>query len=258
MFTFSTCFRWSAGIACLLGASGASADTLEFKNGDILSGTYMGGTQNTLRFETDSTIETVLVSEVLALTFGGVATSSAPPADAPALEPVSEYRPDYILAPAGTPLLVRMLDGIDSRQDGVGKRFAAVLEADFSSGDTTIAPRGSTVYGELVDANQAGRLKGKTWLVVELREIRIEDRLYPIVTGDYELRGEKSAGKRTAFTTLGGAALGAILGGDGDRGEGAAIGAGAGLAVSAIGKGEQIQIPSGTLIDFVLAQPFSM
>lgn len=255
----SLLMAWCLGAVFVLSGAIAGADTLELRNGDILNGTYMGGTQNTVRFSTDGTISTVPVDDILALTFGGVATSSAPPppVESPALEPVAEVRSGYDPVPAGTPMLVRMLDTVDSRQHKVGHRFAAELEADLSHNGRTVAPAGSRVYGELVDANQAGRLKGKTWLVLELRDIRINDSLYPIVSGDYELRGEKSAGKRTALTTIGGAALGAIVGGSGDRAEGAAVGAGVGLAASAIGKGEQIQVPAGTLIEFRLAQPFS-
>lgn len=262
MFKPGKLLSWGLGVVCALGAVVSSADTLELKNGDIIDGTYMGGTQNTVRFSRDGVIETVAVADIIALTFGGVQTSAAPPpapAPAPALEPVQEYTPQYATVPAGTPVLVRMLDTVDSRQHSVGHRFSAELIADLDdSTGRTIAPAGSRVFGTLVDANQAGRLKGKTWLVLELQEIVINDKLYPIVTSDYELRGEKSAGKRTALTTIGGAALGAIVGGKGDRAEGAAVGAGVGLAASAIGKGEQIQVPAGTLVEYRLAQPFSM
>lgn len=263
MFKPGKLFGWCVGAAFALGAVVSSADTLELKNGDIINGVYMGGTQNTVRFSVDGVIQTIPVSDIIALTFDGTQTSAAPPPPpppppaGPALEPVEEYQPAAYAVPAGTPFLVRMLDTVDSRQHKVGHRFSAELEADLSYNGKTVAPAGSRVYGEIADHNQAGRIKGKTWLVLELREIRINDKLYPIVTSDYELRGEKSAGKRTALTTIGGAALGAIVGGKGDRAEGAAVGAGVGLAASAIGKGEQIQVPAGTLVEYRLVQPFS-
>lgn len=77
-----------------------------------------------------------------------------------------------------------------------------------------------------------------------------------MVTSDYKLAGSKSSGKRTALTALAGAVLGAALDRK-DRGKGAAIGAGVGLGASAITKGEQLSIPSGTLIEFRLGAPFS-
>lgn len=243
-------------------AAVAAADTLELTNGDIIDGAYMGGTKKSVRFSVDGEIQTVPVSDVLALTFSGQEMAALEPeeiepeVEAEYVAPPAPVDPE-ILAPAGSTLLVRVVDGLDSRQHKAGHRFATSLEADFTHNGVLIAPRGSQVYGLIVDAKQAGRLKGKTHLTLELRDIRIDDALFPIVTGEYKLAGKKSAGKRTALTALGGAALGAIIGGKGDRVEGAAIGAGAGVGVAAITRGEQIQVPSGTLIEFRLAAPFT-
>lgn len=257
--------RSKIAVFCALGAfiglaAAAAADTLELKNGDIIDGAYMGGTKKSVRFSVDGEIQTVPVRDILALTFSGQQMSVLEPEEiAPEVEPEPAPAPlePAILLPAGSTLLVRVVDAIDSREHSAGYRFATALEADLTHDGVLIAPRGAQVYGVIVDAKQAGRLKGKTHLTLELRDIRIDDVLYPIVTGEYELAGEKSSGKRTALTTLGGAVLGALIGGKGDRAEGAAIGAGAGLGVAAITRGEQIQVPSGTLIEFRLAAPFS-
>ncbi|MGC2530524.1 MAG: hypothetical protein WA639_22470, partial [Candidatus Acidiferrum sp.] len=52
-------------------AGAASADTLELKDGRILHGRYLGGTQAVLRFEIDGQVQTFYVSETVALTFTG-------------------------------------------------------------------------------------------------------------------------------------------------------------------------------------------
>ena len=246
--------------ACVGLAAMAAADTLELNNGDVIDGTYVGGTKHSVRFLVDGKNKTVPVGDILALTFSGQQLAELEPE---VIEPVTE--PEHVhalpepavLAPAGSTLLVRVLDGIDSREHGTGHRFATTLEADFTHNGVVIAPRGSYVYGVIVDAKQAGRLKGKTHLTLELQDIMIDDALHPLVTGEYELAGKKSSGKRTALTALEGAALGSLIGGKGDRWEGAAIGAGVGVGVAAITRGEQIQVPSGTLIQFRLAAPFS-
>ena len=247
--------------ACLLAAPMTAADTLELNNGDIIDGTYVGGTKHSVRFSVDGKNRTIPIGDILAITFSGEQMAELEPVEiAPEPEHVHAPAPvePAILAPAGSTLLVRVLDGIDSRQHGTGHRFTTTLEADFTHNGVVIAPRGAYVYGIIVDANQAGRLKGKTHLTLELQDIMIDDTLHPLVTGEYELAGKKSSGKRTALTALGGAALGSLIGGKGDRFEGAAIGAGVGVGVAAISRGEQIQIPSGTLIEFRLAAPFSM
>jgi hypothetical protein len=47
-----------AALLALTFAGAASADTLELKDGRVLQGRYLGGTQAVLRFEVDSSAET--------------------------------------------------------------------------------------------------------------------------------------------------------------------------------------------------------
>src|SRR5256885_15674407 len=49
----------------------ASADTLELKDGRVLKGKYLGGTQAVLRFEINNEVQTFNTSEIVALTFTG-------------------------------------------------------------------------------------------------------------------------------------------------------------------------------------------
>ena len=94
-------------------------------------------------------------------------------------------------------------------------------------------------------------------LKLALTGIVIDGRTVPLVTADYELTG-KSKGASTARRTVGGAALGSIIGAIAGGGKGAAIGAGTGAGVGAgseiITKGDQVKIPSETLLDFTLQQ----
>ncbi len=81
------------------------------------------------------------------------------------------------------------------------------------------------------------------------------------MTGEYELKG-KSRGASTAKRTIGGAAvgtiIGAIAGGGKGAGIGAAVGGGAGAGSEIITKGDQVKIPSETLLDFTLQQDVSI
>jgi len=82
-----------------------------------------------------------------------------------------------------------------------------------------------------------------------------------VVTGEYEVIG-KSRGASTAKRAIGGAVLGAAIGAVADGGEGAAIGAGAGAAAGAgseiVTRGDQVRVPSETLLDFTLQQDVSV
>jgi hypothetical protein len=89
----------------------------------------------------------------------------------------------------------------------------------------------------------------------------INGQTYPLSSGDYEVSG-KSRGANTATKVGGGAALGAVIGAIAGGGKGAAIGAGvgagAGTAVQVVTKGDQVHVPSETLLEFTLDQPVSL
>lgn len=166
-----------------------------------------------------------------------------------------------ITVPAGTRVLIRMVDSIDSAKQKAGYRFTATLETNLQAEDTVIATRGTTLYGKLVEASSAGRFKGSSELELELTDILINGTAYPLLTSTYEIKG-KGEGGNTTKKVLGGAGLGALIGGLAGGGKGAGIGALAGAAggtaIAASKKGQQLQIPSETLLEFRLEQPVAL
>ena len=163
-----------------------------------------------------------------------------------------------VTVPAGTTILVRMLDSLDSSKNPPGYRFTATLETNLMANGVVVVPRGNTVYGRLAEAKQAGRATGSSELQLELTSIVVGGTAYPILTSDYQVKGS-SSGKRSARRLVGGAGLGAAIGGiAGNAGMGAAIGATAGAAGSVAQKGKAVQVPSETLLEFRLQQPASL
>jgi len=250
----------------------ASADTLQMKDGRVIQGKFLGGSQANVQFETNGKIELYNVDDIISVTFtGGTAPSSAP-------SPATEVRPSGLVprsvaatsaaagsgsvtVPAGTDLLVRMIDSVDSDKNHVGDKFRASLEQDFVVDGVVIAPKGADVYGRLSEATEAGHIQGKSQLKLELTDISIHNRLQPIMTGDYEVSG-KSRGSDTAkkvgIGAVAGTVIGAIAGGGKGAAIGAGVGAGAGGAVQVLTKGEQVHVPSETLLDFRISQPFTV
>jgi hypothetical protein len=163
-----------------------------------------------------------------------------------------------ITVPAGTTILVRMLDTVDSSKNPPGSRFTATLETNLVVNGKVIVPKGNTVYGRLAESKQAGRATGSSELQLELSDIVVHGTAYPLLTSDYQVKGS-SSGKRSAKRVLGGAGLGAIIGGiAGNAGMGAAIGATAGVVGSVAQKGQAVNVPSETLLEFRLQQPASL
>src|SRR6202140_5696464 len=67
----------------------ATADTLELKDGRVLRGKYLGGTQAVLRFELNGEVQTFNTADIVALTFTGYSRSAAPEMAPPATAPVA-------------------------------------------------------------------------------------------------------------------------------------------------------------------------
>src|SRR5882724_9882028 len=122
--TMSKFYRFLAVLALGLFYVGtAGADTLELKDGRVLKGRYLGGTQVVLRFETNGEVQTFNTTDIVALTFTGnsghsaPATAPAPPAAAPMNGMASTDPGSPVTIPAGQSLLVRMIDGVDSSKN---------------------------------------------------------------------------------------------------------------------------------------------
>ena len=249
----------SAVALALFFVGAAAADTLELKDGRVLKGKYLGGTQAVLRFEQNGEVQTFNTTDIVALTFTNNAGHfAAAPEPSPAPSMANSAYGGNVTIPAGQPLLVRMIDGVDSSKNHVGDVFHATLETDLTVGDSVVARKGTDIYGRLAEAKEAGHIKGSSELQLELTRMVIDGKDYPVVSSDYTLQG-KGRGKNTAEKVGGGAALGAIIGAIAGGGKGAAIGAGvgagAGGAVQVLTRGQQVKVPSETLLEFRLQQP---
>ncbi len=165
---------------------------------------------------------------------------------------------NMVNVPAGTRLVVRMVDGISGGNSRAGTLFTARLQGNLMVGNTNVAPDGSMVFGRIIASSGASRVAGRSELSLELTDIQVNGTRFPILSNDYSVQGGNALGG-TARRTAGGAGLGAVIGAiGGNAGRGAAIGAATGGGASLLMRGEQINIPSGTLLEFRLQQPASL
>jgi hypothetical protein len=256
-------------IVLWLGAFLAWADSLELKNGSLIKGKFMGGTESEISFQVGSSMQKYNVADIVSLKFDSErAASDQPKQSISSLSNDSQPAKDagvktsaYFTIPAGTRITVRTIDAIDSTQNQVGDRFQASLEEPLRVDGSEIVSRDVGVYGRLVQSKESGTFTGRSQLRLELTAFMVNGQTVPIVTGDYELTG-KSRGASTAKRTVGGAAVGSIIGALARGGKGAAIGAGVGAGAGAgseiITKGDQVKVPSETLIEFTLEQDVSI
>ncbi len=221
------------------------SDVLELKDGTVLNGLYMGGSQSSMRFRVKDEIQVIPIEKILALTVTGRSTASTgstmvppPPAKATGL-------------PVGTRLLVKLMESIDTRKNKAGSRFTASLEGKLMVDGQEMVAAGSKVYGQIVTAKRGGIGKKKPVLELKLIEISISGELRPIKTNLLSGTGE---GGGAGGKVLKGAAIGGLASGSSGAEDGAKIG----LAVAILGGGKHAGISSGTLLEFHLAEALKL
>jgi len=162
---------------------------------------------------------------------------------------------------AGTNIVVRIIDGIDSEKATTGQTYRASIDQPISAGGDIVIPRGADALVKLVEAKEAGKLTGRAELTLQLESVTVDGRLIQINTQNITQESD-ARGKRTATKAGGGAVLGAIIGGiaggAGGAAAGAAAGGAAGAGVEAISKGPKVKIPSETRLTFVLDNPVTI
>jgi hypothetical protein len=263
-------------IALVLATAGF-ADTVTLKSGRVIHGTYLGGTARQLRVDTGDRVENLDVGDVVRIEFGDFAPAPvrdasseerprlrrAQPGSQPTImrpdndppPPPAAARRESVELPAGTNLVVRMIDGVDSEVNRVGQTFAASMDEPVTMGGETVIPRGADVVVKLVDSKESGKLAGRAELTLDLMSVKVDGRMVDINTQSVS-RESDSRGQRTAKVAGGAAAVGAIIGAIAGGGKGAVIGAGAGGAAGVgaeeITKGQRVKVPSETRLTFVL------
>jgi hypothetical protein len=156
---------------------------------------------------------------------------------------------------------VRTIDSIDSKRNEAGQTFRATLTEPLMADGEVAVPAGTPVSVLLAQERDAGRIRGQSMLEVRLASLEYHGRSYKLDTTSVTQEG-KARGKSTAVRTGIGAAAGAVIGAIAGGGKGAAIGSaaggGAGLGVNVFTHGQQVQIPSETVLTFTLQGPVTI
>jgi hypothetical protein len=162
-----------------------------------------------------------------------------------------------LAVPAGTPVIVRLIDNVDSSRDRTGQRFAASVDAPVVVGGRTMVARGAGARVVLINVTQAGAIEGRSEIKLELVSLSINGTNYVVRSNLFDQQGV--ARKQSAKVIAGGAAVGAAIGGIFGKGKGAAAGAAAGAGGgAAIGaKVPPVIVPAETRIKFTLRTPIS-
>lgn len=174
--------------------------------------------------------------------------------------------------PAGTPVSVNLAQTLSSEFSRVGETFTATLSGPIYAGNQLLAGPGSTVQGQVVNVEPAGRGGKPGSMDLRLTSvITASGQRYPLsasLSPSFRLEADGGRVSHLAKTTAVGAGAGALSGlvgsaiGGGKKGKataiGTGIGGGIGLLGGAIKKGQELVIQSGMPLPFVLDQPIQV
>jgi hypothetical protein len=169
--------------------------------------------------------------------------------------------PPPLVVPAGSSVVVRMGNTIDTKTANTGDSFTGTLAQAIAVNGAVAIPAGAGVAGTVVDSKSPGRFKGEGTLSVALTSINVRGVPTSIQSSTYT-QTIKGKGKRTAVMAGGGTGAGALIGGLAGGGKGALIGglvgAGAGTAGAAFTGNKDLQIPAESVVTFKLGNSITV
>jgi hypothetical protein len=219
----------------------ASADTLIMRDGTRIQGTVTGIAGRTITFRhADGASGRYPTSHVASLEFFSADRANPRAASGRRLE-----------VPAGTELLVRTIETIDSRHSGADQSFSGLVEHSVSDqSGHGIVPEGSSAQLVIRQVSANGKT-GSPEMVLDLQSITVGGRLY--LVGTSELTDDSDVGvgaRRTTETIVGSAAVGTIVG--------AIPVGGTGVTTQVLTKGRDVKVPAETLLRFRLDKPVTL
>jgi hypothetical protein len=165
---------------------------------------------------------------------------------------------ETVTVPSGALVRIRINQSLDSSRTKPGDRFDGVVINDVVADGAVAIPRGAAIQGVVVDAKKSGALAGRGELSLQLTQVTLGGKSYPIVS-DVWAHNDADKTIQTVNSTAIGGGVGALIGAAAGGGAGAAIGAGVGgalgLGSSAASHSGQVFVPSEGLLTFHLTQP---
>jgi hypothetical protein len=153
--------------------------------------------------------------------------------------------------PAGTIIVVRTAENLDSRKVDPGHDFSVTLENDLAANGKIVAPSGSPAVATLMDAKAEETPEGKPKLYLQLTSIVVDGNPVPVVTQEIVPQDAKTRRQRQDRQVSVGVGL---LANPGD----AEVSGVTGLNTTATSYSPRMKIPKGTELRFRVIEPVAL
>jgi hypothetical protein len=235
-------------------ATVVSADTLVMRDGSRIEGTVLAIAGRTITFQhADGVSHRYPTSRVNSLEFVSADRDNPRAARERRLE-----------APAGTELVVRTVDTIDSKHSGPDQIFSAIVEQAVTDASGRVIIPDNSKAQLMIRNVSSGGATGSPEMVLDVHSITVDGRKYLVSTTDLTEDSDTGIGTntRTGAAVGGGAAVGTVIGAIAGGGKGAVIGgligAAGGAATQVLTKGHNVKVPAETVLRFRLDKPVTL
>ena len=167
-----------------------------------------------------------------------------------------------LVVPADAVLGLQIERTVTSEIARVEDRVDARVTRDVRVGDRVAIPAGSLVQGSVMEVERGGKVKERAKLGIRFHTVTLADGTKLAIRTDSVVREGASPANESAAkiggAAVGGAILGAILGGGKGAVIGGSIGAAGGTAATMAGQRNAAVLPAGTTVSVRVQQPVSV
>ncbi len=186
------------------------------------------------------------------------------PASSEPEAPLAPAEPEVIdlVVPADSVLGLQIERTVSSETARVEDRVEARVTRDVRVGDRVAIPAGSVVQGSVMEVERGGKVKERARLGIRFHTVVLADGSRLNIRTDSVVREGASPANESAAkiggAAVGGAILGAILGGGKGAIIGGSVGAAGGTAATMAGGRNAAVLPAGTTVSVRVQQPVTV
>jgi hypothetical protein len=188
-------------------------------------------------------------------------SAEAPAVDGPRRDPPAAAAPVYeeLVVPAAAVMGLQIETPVSSERANIEDRVEARVTRDVLVDGRSVVPAGTRVLGAVTLVDRGGRVKERARLGVRFHTLVLADGTsLPVRTEPILREGDSPAGsssRKIGGAAVGGAILGAIMGGKKGAIVGGATGAAGGTAVVMAGDPRPATLQPGTVVTVRLSAP---
>ncbi len=189
-----------------------------------------------------------------------IAEGPVPPVPPPPATPQKEY--EDLVVPADSVIGLQLQTPVSTERSRVEDPVEARVTREVKAGDRVAIPAGSRLLGSVTLVQRGGKMRDQARLGIRFNALVLADGTRTPINTETVYREGRPPGNASAAkiggAAVGGAILGAIIGGRKGAAIGGAVGAGGGTAAVMAGDPSEVVLPAGTSMTIRVQAPITI